>query len=395
VKNYLTTYIADGTKASAVDSANKGFDYLGSFVYVNDNNARTFESTNFGGGRINRTGTNAYDINYFITDHLGSTRVIVDNNGEIKEQKDFYPFGKEHENSNLMNSTNRWGYNGKEKQIVYNLNFLDYINRMYDDFICRWTTQDPLQEKRPWISSYVFCSNNPVGRTDPNGLLDDLVITGDLAKVAFDELQKSVSKELTLSMDTKGNVSYTQNNLDKSLSAETRQLTTAIDDYSVTVNVKAENTTQTSTGNLYIGGAFMGNEVTQVFPGFEGNTSSNSVNIVNANQEVNPKRLGNVSDAHGKHGTDMLHEVTEAYQGAKISQSTGISSPIGGQAGSVYSQAHRAATPQSGKIFETIYNNKGKVLQMLPNGKYPANVAKVEWWVNGQNNNRKIIQTLP
>jgi hypothetical protein len=33
------------------------------------------ESASFGGGRINKT-NNAYNINYFITDHLGSTRVI-------------------------------------------------------------------------------------------------------------------------------------------------------------------------------------------------------------------------------------------------------------------------------------------------------------------------------
>ncbi|MDR1349026.1 MAG: hypothetical protein LBJ63_11495 [Prevotellaceae bacterium] len=77
------------------------------------------------------------NINYFITYHLGSTRVIVNANGEIKEQKDFYPFGKEHENSNLMSSTNRYTFSGKEKQTVYNLNFLDYINRMYDSDIGR------------------------------------------------------------------------------------------------------------------------------------------------------------------------------------------------------------------------------------------------------------------
>jgi RHS repeat-associated protein len=126
---------------------------------------------------------NNYDINYFITDHLGSTRVIANSNGEIIEQKDFYPFGKEHENPDLITSTNRYTFSGKEKQIVGGVNFLDFSNRMYDDFTCRWTTQDPLQEERPWINSYAYCSNNPVGRTDPNGLLDDWYLneaTGEL-----------------------------------------------------------------------------------------------------------------------------------------------------------------------------------------------------------------------
>jgi RHS repeat-associated protein len=111
-------------------------------------------------------------INYFyiLTDHLGSTRAIVDNAGNIKEQKDYYPFGKEHENSSLMSSTNRWGYNGKEKQTVRDLNYLDYINRMYDPEIGRWFVQDPLAEKYYSWSSYNYCMNNPVKYVDPDGM---------------------------------------------------------------------------------------------------------------------------------------------------------------------------------------------------------------------------------
>jgi hypothetical protein len=100
--------------------------------------ANTFAAgTSFAGGRINKT-NNSYDINYFITDHLGSTRVIVNANGSILEQKDYYPFGKEHENANLMSSTNRWNFNGKEKQTVYGINYLDYGARMLDVEIGRW-----------------------------------------------------------------------------------------------------------------------------------------------------------------------------------------------------------------------------------------------------------------
>jgi RHS repeat-associated protein len=143
--------------------------YLWTFVYNCESNAKTLESTSFGGGRINKTDNNSYDINYFITDHLGSTRAIVNANGEIKEQKDFYPFGKEHENPDLITSTNRWTFSGKEKQIVGGVNFLEFSNRMYDDFTCRWTTPDPLQEKFYSWSSYNYCMNNPLKFIDPDG----------------------------------------------------------------------------------------------------------------------------------------------------------------------------------------------------------------------------------
>jgi RHS repeat-associated protein len=163
------TYIADGTKAGAVDSAGKGFDYLGTFVYANENNVRTLESTNFGGGRINKT-NNAYDINYFITDHLGSTRVIVNSNGEIIEQKNYYPFGKEHENPDLITSTNRWGFSGKEKQTIKDLGWLDFMARMYaNSEIPMWTTQDPLSEKYYSISTYSYAANNPLKYIDIDG----------------------------------------------------------------------------------------------------------------------------------------------------------------------------------------------------------------------------------
>jgi RHS repeat-associated protein len=147
-----------------------GFDYLGSMVYTFNNNVRTFESTAFAGGRINKT-TNAYDINYFITDHLGSTRVIVGSNGEIKEQKDYYPFGKEHENPNLISSTNRWGFSGKEKQTVRDLGWLDFTARMLSNSeIPMFTTQDPLVEKYYSLSPYMYCAGNPLRYVDPNGM---------------------------------------------------------------------------------------------------------------------------------------------------------------------------------------------------------------------------------
>jgi hypothetical protein len=40
---------------------------------------------------------------------------------------------------------------------------------MFDDFLGRWFTQDPLQEKFYGWSSYVFCMNNPINVIDIDG----------------------------------------------------------------------------------------------------------------------------------------------------------------------------------------------------------------------------------
>jgi RHS repeat-associated protein len=71
--------------------------------------------------------------------------------------------------ANLIANTNRYIFSGKEKQTIGNLNYLDYINRMYDPEIGRWFVQDPLQEKYYSWSSYNYCMNNPVKYVDPDG----------------------------------------------------------------------------------------------------------------------------------------------------------------------------------------------------------------------------------
>jgi RHS repeat-associated protein len=102
---------------------------------------------------------------------LGSTRAIVNANGDITAQYNYYPFGKQWKDSNLMANTNRWGFNGKEKQTVSDLGWLDFMARMYAN--CEmpiFTTQDPLAEKYYSISPYAYCGNNPINRIDPNGM---------------------------------------------------------------------------------------------------------------------------------------------------------------------------------------------------------------------------------
>jgi len=70
VANY--SYLADGTKLSAVNADDCGFAYRGSFTYRADAGGdRVFESTPFGGGRIVATADKETVARYFLTDHLG------------------------------------------------------------------------------------------------------------------------------------------------------------------------------------------------------------------------------------------------------------------------------------------------------------------------------------
>lgn len=48
----------------------------------------------------------------------------------------------------------------------------DYGARNYDPALGRWMNIDPLAEANPNKSIYNFCSDNPINRTDPTGMLD-------------------------------------------------------------------------------------------------------------------------------------------------------------------------------------------------------------------------------
>jgi len=116
-------------------------------------------------------------IKLFITDHLGSTRVIVGDNGNIKEQNDYYPFGKEHANPNLINSNNRWKFTGMEFMEISDINMYDSQFRWYDPYTVVTPTQDPKADRYPWQSPYSWCGNNPLKYVDPDGR--DYILTID------------------------------------------------------------------------------------------------------------------------------------------------------------------------------------------------------------------------
>jgi RHS repeat-associated protein len=344
--------------------------------------------------------TNAfYRYEYDLKDHLGNSRVACrcGEKSGAATPGDTYPLIAVQENhfdpwglSLPLNAdaekvggspVDRYTYNGKEKQL--NLGWFDYGARMYDPQIGMWNGVDPLSEvSRRW-SIYSYGYNNPLRFIDPDGRMAfDVRLESKEAQEAFRQLQTSVQKDLTLSMDNTGKLSYNQNG-DGKISKNAEQLANAINDKSIVVNVNAENTTTTKSGNLYIGGAFSGNTVTK---GANGNTAV-------AGQEVNLTVLGTMSTAHGTPGADILHEVTEAYQGGLLSQKSGVSSPVANQPGSVYQKAHNRATNQSGQVFERVYDASGNELQMTPSG-YPAGVKSADWYVNDKKGNKVVIQSI-
>ena len=66
------------------------------------------------------------------------------------------------------------------------------------------------------------------------------------------------------------------------------------------------------------------------------------------------------ADKFSKKGTFIIHELTEAYEGAKISSKTKASSPPSLQKKSVYEKAHEKATYQP-VVYQKLYDIFGNI----------------------------------
>ena len=154
-------YAADGTKVRTVHVMNgttTQTDYCGNVIYEN------------GAQKLLQTEEGYYDfVNggycYYLKDHQGNNRVVIDGSGTVKETNHYYPFGGLFAGTSVQ----PFKYNGKEFDSKNGLNWYDYDARHYDATLGRWHVVDPAADKYYGFSPYTYCSNNPLLFVDPNG----------------------------------------------------------------------------------------------------------------------------------------------------------------------------------------------------------------------------------
>ena len=191
------TYLSDGTKIKVCGyDDNEPTRYAGSLVY----NDGTFESASFGGGRIVGTNNGANsEVHYFLTDHLGSTRVVAKvtpTGREDLDRKDYYPFGKEWAQPDMPTSDNRYTFSGKEKQHLrfQEIDYADFEARFYDSETGIFLQQDPLSEYSFQVSPYAYCGNNPINRIDLDGKRwDDPIQDAEIARQIKDAINAALN----------------------------------------------------------------------------------------------------------------------------------------------------------------------------------------------------------
>ena len=190
--NISYIYDATGVKQKKIVSGGSSLttEYAGNYIYENGQ----LQFMNTPEGYVEPNGNGGYDYIYQYKDHLDNIRLSYsdkdndgkidvlrnntdvdgdgDNSHEIKEVKDYYPFGMTiNYGSNSPNSTitgreHQYKYQGQELNQNLGYNMYEFELRHYDPTIGRFVTTDPYEQ---FMSPYLAMGNNPVVSFDPDG----------------------------------------------------------------------------------------------------------------------------------------------------------------------------------------------------------------------------------
>jgi RHS repeat-associated protein len=156
--------------------------YSGSYVIYEKNLDTNQQSTYVYGttGRIAKKVDGLID--YYHTDHLGSTRLITDGSGNVVTDITYTPFGE-----STVNGQESYLYTGKEKD---SSGLYYYGARYYDPELGRFLTRDKAKGKREMpqtLNRFIYCLNNPLRYIDPTG--NESTDPQEIVEQVFEKLQ--------------------------------------------------------------------------------------------------------------------------------------------------------------------------------------------------------------
>ena len=102
---------------------------------------------------------------YYLADHLGSTRSLVDGSGAVTTTYDYRPYGKVLATSGP--GATHFRFTGHERDAESGLDYM--LARSYAYGIGRFLRPDPMQGEYPGLSPYAYVANNPLRYVDPDG----------------------------------------------------------------------------------------------------------------------------------------------------------------------------------------------------------------------------------
>jgi RHS repeat-associated protein len=122
----------------------------------------------------NGTATGSPITRYVHPDHLGSTNVVTDQNGNVVQLMDYYPYGASRIATSTYPTNEKRQYIGQFSDVQTSLNYLNarYYNSQQGQFISQdpefWGTAQHLRNPQS-LNAYAYSLDNPITRKDPSG----------------------------------------------------------------------------------------------------------------------------------------------------------------------------------------------------------------------------------
>ena len=160
-------YDASGNKLRTIHEAltTNTTDYIGDFIFE-DGKLSKYQ---FEGGYCSFDSNLNPTYHYYEKDHLGSIRMVVNENGTIEQVNHYYPFGGVYGDLSYNSELQRNKYIGKEFDHTSGLDWFDHGARMYDAAKGSWDRVDNSSEKYQEYTPFAYCHNNPINKFDLDG----------------------------------------------------------------------------------------------------------------------------------------------------------------------------------------------------------------------------------
>ena len=183
---FKTSYVYDANgnklRTSHTSVVTNTTDYVGDFIFE-DGKLRKYQ---FEGGYCSFDGNLNPIFHYYEKDHLGSIRMVVNEDGMVEQVIHYYPFGGIYGDLSYNSEHQHNKYIGKEFDHMHGLDWYDHGARMYDAARVVWDRVDKFTNKYNEISPYAYCMNNPILKIDLDGNAPgDFFLTMDDAAMDF------------------------------------------------------------------------------------------------------------------------------------------------------------------------------------------------------------------
>jgi RHS repeat-associated protein len=140
---------------------------------------------------------------YYVTDHLGTVRQLVDTSGKVQTQYAFDPYGARTKVSGTVDAD--MGYAGLFNHATTGLDLA--VFRAYAPQLGRWINRDPIEEAGG-LNIYSYANGNPINAVDPSGKISTAKIIYDLSKDFKSLVSTSCKKGLEKAKDLIGEKLY-------------------------------------------------------------------------------------------------------------------------------------------------------------------------------------------